>query len=850
MKRIEIFCEIKLATLITLIVAISTASFASDQYVKPGATGSGASWDDALGSIQAGINAAGAGNTVYVACGTYAEAITMKSGVSVRGGYEGLSGFPGVCYTHHGATIIDGSAARNGYPAYHVVMMDSVTDTLLEGFTIAGGIANGVSDDFDGAGVYCTGVNETNTISRCWFSNNIANQYGAGMYLYSSSPVVTDCLFSGNSAQTSGGGMYADSSDMAVTNCVFSGNAASKTGGGMDLSSSDIAMTYCVISGNFTNGAGAGMRISESNIAAMNCAMINNTAKSGAACMSVNSSDIEITNCIISYNQGDSDSCLNFYQSQLSMTNCTLNGNQSESDYGGGITLSDESQAEIVNTIFSNNKHAIYIVSDIWLGDSVLSELSHCLFYNNTDGDYYDSVSGSLTGSNAINLFVGATSDCYSGDPLFIDETNYDFHLQNGSAALDRGLLSSAPAADVNDVPRPGTDGLADIGAYEAPAEYLPSTVDVFVPISYISTALPLCVASQVVDIPFLASDMETGIQYVRLYYRKDGGDWMQYDGDYTASPISFNSSSTGGDGNYEFYTQATDNAGNVEPAPTIADADTMVSSAFTGPVVYVNPDGADNGMGANWENACNRISSALLIAEAHGVPEVWVAQGTIYEAITLPSNVALRGGYAGTGDTRDIDAYVTTINGETASEKSVVTMSGVTSTTLEGFIITEGSTSDNGGGVYCCDADDTNTIADCRITNNNAVKQGGGMYLEYSSPTVTNCGIYSNYTPYRASGGIYLYASQPKLSNCIIALEYHGGINIDYSSYPRLENCSIFSNGGGGVNISNNSKAMITNCMIDGNYLEWWTGDGGGINGRILTELPKLCESTSGDEK
>jgi Fibronectin type III domain/Right handed beta helix region len=52
------------------------------------------------------------------------------------------------------------------------------------------------------------------------------------------------------------------------------------------------------------------------------------------------------------------------------------------------------------------------------------------------------------------------------GDPLFVNLAARDFHLQAGSAAVDRGLLGWSPQTDADGKPRP--QGLAaDAGAYE-----------------------------------------------------------------------------------------------------------------------------------------------------------------------------------------------------------------------------------------------------------------------------------------------------------------------------------------------------------------------------------------------
>ncbi len=46
------------------------------------------------------------------------------------------------------------------------------------------------------------------------------------------------------------------------------------------------------------------------------------------------------------------------------------------------------------------------------------------------------------------------------------------------------------------------------------------------------------------------------------------------------ASSGSFTYTANGGDGSYSFYTVATDQAGNFEPAPTSADATTLVDAS------------------------------------------------------------------------------------------------------------------------------------------------------------------------------------------------------------------------------------------------------------------------------
>jgi hypothetical protein len=85
--------------------------------------------------------------------------------------------------------------------------------------------------------------------------------------------------------------------------------------------------------------------------------------------------------------------------------------------------------------------------------------------------------------------------------------------------------------------------------------------------------ALPAEQDTLTFDLPYTATDFTSGVAFVELFFQVDGGGYSSY-GTFTSSPISFTAP---GDGFYEFYTVATDNAGNVESPPASADASTTV---------------------------------------------------------------------------------------------------------------------------------------------------------------------------------------------------------------------------------------------------------------------------------
>jgi hypothetical protein len=104
-------------------------------------------------------------------------------------------------------------------------------------------------------------------------------------------------------------------------------------------------------------------------------------------------------------------------------------------------------------------------------------------------------------------------------------------------------------------------------------------------PTSFV-TSMPAFTATSSVSIPYIANDSGSGIDFVELYYRAGtNGSFSEYTtagnptGHWTASPIAFDSTLTGGDGLYQYYTIATGNYGNVEAAPASPDASTTVDT-------------------------------------------------------------------------------------------------------------------------------------------------------------------------------------------------------------------------------------------------------------------------------
>ncbi|MDF7821877.1 T9SS type A sorting domain-containing protein [Runella sp. MFBS21] len=281
-------------------------------------------------------------------------------------------------------------------------------------------------------------------------------------------------------------------------------------------------------------------------------------------------------------------------------------------------------------------------------------------------------------------------------------------------------------------------------------------------------------------------------------------------------------------------------------------------------PTLYVNQAIASSGDGTSWANAFKTLQEALSAANAcSNITQIWVAAGTYHptadasgslspadprtKTFVMKNNLAIYGGFAGneialadrvltlihttnkTTLSGDIDQNNTLDNGNSYHVVYNKFTSGATLTNtaiLNGFTITAGNangSNDNvGGGMY--NEFSSPTVTNCNFLGNYGLLYGGGMYNPTScSPILTNCAFIGNSTSGSGGGMHNLNYANPTLTNCIFfgnkADGFGGGMH-NYSSFPTLKNCSFSGNyGNPGGGISNwASNPSLTNCILWGN--------------------------------
>jgi hypothetical protein len=340
-------------------------------YVKFDATGAnnGTSWADAFRELRDALTAAAASGGVttqiWVAAGTYKPApvggdrsarFGLIEGVSIYGGFSGGETSLAQRNPAVNLTVLSGDLngndgpnfANNGENSYHVVTAAGGVGpaALLDGFIIAGGNANGASNDDRGGGLFADAASPT--VRTCTFQSNAADYGGGGMFcLNSSNPLIADCAFTQNLAfgacgNCGGGGIYCEfNSNASIVNCRFDGNMAVVTGGGIFYrEGSNGTVINCALSGNQA-GFGGGICCAFSNSAITNCTLYSNSGSQYGGAVYIYQASPVVTNCVLWGDNSPNGPELALFAcpSQPTISYCDVQGGQAAAFVNPGCTL-------------------------------------------------------------------------------------------------------------------------------------------------------------------------------------------------------------------------------------------------------------------------------------------------------------------------------------------------------------------------------------------------------------------------------------------------------------------------------------------------------------------------------
>ncbi len=481
------------------VLAVSTAQ-ADTIFVDASCPGGDGSELDPYCSIQTAIDNAVDTDEIVVAPGTYFEAINFDGKAVTLRSSDG-----------QGVTTIDGTGN------FHVVQCASGEglDTVLDGFTVTGGNANGAFPDNVGGGMTIRSTSPT--VTNCTFSGNSAG-FGGGMFTNDSSATLANCTFSGNDATVNGGGMRnAAGGKPTLTDCTFSGNDATFVGGGIsNFNNSSPTIMGCSFKGNTVGLNGGGIsNFNNSSPTIVGCSFEGNTVgESGGGVHNENSCSPLVVDCVFIDNFADHVgggfgtkqdchpqlfNCLFVCNEALDggggfrsgnsgsspiVVNCTFVGNSSPT-IGGGYAAGSDGKGPIgystlVNCIFRGNTAA----AGPQIALNGVNPADICVSYSNVEGGEPD-----IFVQNGFTLTWGPGN--IDEDPLFVDPdgpdddqstcSDNDYRLSAGSPCIDAGNNTAVPVGITTDLdgnPRflddlgtidtgNGDPPIVDMGAYE-----------------------------------------------------------------------------------------------------------------------------------------------------------------------------------------------------------------------------------------------------------------------------------------------------------------------------------------------------------------------------------------------
>ena len=377
------------------------------------------------GTIQEAIEAAAAGDTVMVECGTYYEHdIHMKSGIVLLSKTGEAD-----C-----AVIDAGHAGR-------VMYCQNVDETaVIKGFTFTNGDLELM---MNGAGLYCS--SSSPEVVNCAFTNNNGTGHGGGIQcIFQASPKIINCTFTNNNVMGHGAGiscMY--NSCPRIEECTFTCNDTRCHGGAISIITGSAAEVIdCVFTANSAMGEGGAISCtSGASPTITGCRFDNNsTMGMGGAIGCSSDATPNLSYCLFVYNVSNHGAAMSFSSSSPLITNCTFAHNMANL---GSVLLSDASQARIRNSIIAHNTGSTVVCQD---GDPPLFYCSD--IFGNSKGDWTGCIEFQLNLEGNFSegpLFCG---EGYPDEPYGISESSPCAPANNPAC----GLVGALPAACIGSV--------------------------------------------------------------------------------------------------------------------------------------------------------------------------------------------------------------------------------------------------------------------------------------------------------------------------------------------------------------------------------------------------------------
>ena len=443
--------------------------------VSAGCPGTGTSWGTAFCDLQSALAVAVAGDSIWIADGTYYPttgtdqtlSFNLITGVSLYGGFAGGETlFSQRDFTINIANLsgdigVQGSSIDN---SYHV-LFDSGVDstTVVDGITIRDGNASGSGVDAFGGGMYTSSGQPI--FRNVIFTDNEAER-GAGIYSFNSNITLDTVVISkcNTTVSGSGGGIFINRGAPVIHHCMFKQNDCGNPGGGAIFTVSGATPDFfdCIFLQNTSLRLAGAIQIkgSSGDFDFISCSFFGNQSRRSGGAVRVEAGvNVGFENCVFSGNvSGWDGGAIEYLSTTTQITHCTFWGNECGASFTGGAIIHDAGTLTLNNNIFWGNTIAgndVGVITEIdgagtrVISNTILQDGSGPTIYSFDPGFVNDDGPDDVPGTLDDNLRIGACSpavDTGATTPVLVDRDGnirpFDGN-QDGNAKPDPGAYES-----------------------------------------------------------------------------------------------------------------------------------------------------------------------------------------------------------------------------------------------------------------------------------------------------------------------------------------------------------------------------------------------------------------------
>ncbi len=516
--------------LLCLLSLFSTALSAQTiRYINHDASGNGdgSSWANAFIRFQQALAVAQDGDEIWVAKGTYKPTTSndryayfnLPSGIAVYGGFAGTETLREQRDWDLNPTILSGDIGVAGDStdnSFTVLYSYSPNEkTRLDGLIFEEGNADDTDPATDahrptrsGGGIYLDGENfgyAQLSVSNCIFRRNRAQYQGGGIYANGREGGMAivrleHCLFERNVSKLFGGAFslenyFEQPFALEIKDCEFRDNYAFSSGHAIWLRAHQaVTFSDCKFSRNLGVSTGTVFFTQlESNhsVEFSRCWFDkngNSTIYHYPNFGAINESRFIVKSCVFSENGIPVISFTSDKIAKAIFENCSFIFNKPDNinSFGGfvvsinGVSNNGVSDSIIfTNSLFYKNRSLAIAAASAEIHNSIFIDIDTASFMGIFWGSGPFNVLNSLFRLPSCDLLDGGwfnslilcdSTNLFGIDPLFVNPSNHDFHLQSCSPAINAGanviLDSLGITTDLDGNPRI-RNATVDMGPYE-----------------------------------------------------------------------------------------------------------------------------------------------------------------------------------------------------------------------------------------------------------------------------------------------------------------------------------------------------------------------------------------------